>query len=126
MCGLQLLPAMLGELHHRMAVNWIRGMRASTSASVEEETMTEPFCASSPEAAKLADDEFWEKVYHRMEHEIQQEDNDPPEMVVGFCLKCGGPLVAEDYQQLRKIIDRDEELCDDCTDELQPDIEEMF
>jgi len=43
----------------------------------------------------------------------------------GHCLRCGGDLIAEDYQQLRRIIDEDRELCDDCADELLPDINAM-
>lgn len=88
---------------------------------------TEPFCASSPEAQLLSDEEFWARVYNRDDPDTWEPDpEDVPPFLVGFCLRCGEGLEAEDYQQLRVIIDQDMELCDDCTDELNPDVEETW
>lgn len=80
-----------------------------------------PFCASSPAAQAMTDDEFWDAVANYVvnpEPEYEPDDEDYPEMIVGFCLRCGGPLIAEDYQQLRHIVDCDHEICDDCADEV--------
>lgn len=85
------------------------------------------FCASSPEAQTLSEYEFWARVYDQGEQpEYEPDEDDYPEMVVGFCLRCGGGLVAEDYQQLRRIIDEDREICDDCADDQLPDAEEAW
>jgi hypothetical protein len=76
----------------------------------------------------MSDEEFWAHVYSQPERpEFEEPDyDDYPEMVVGFCLRCGSRLIAEDYQQLRWIIDQDRELCDECADSLLPDIEETM
>ena len=74
----------------------------------------------------MSDAEFWERVFAYREHGLDEFAYvDPPEMLVGWCLRCGCALLAEDYQQLRIIIDEDRELCDDCADELTevPDYE---
>ena len=88
-----------------------------------------PFCASSPEAQALSDDKFWEKVYDSFQPPGDYDDLPWDEMgpcLVGNCLRCGAGLFAEDYQQLRTIIDEDHEICDDCADELKPDLEEIY
>lgn len=86
-----------------------------------------PFCASSVTARDMSDEEFWAHVYDQGEKpEFEPDEEDYPEMVVGLCLRCGGRLIAEDYQQLRWIIDQDRELCDECADALLPDVEETW
>jgi len=87
--------------------------------------MTEPFCASSPTARSMSDEDFWAHVYNRPGPYYDVEEVEI-EFCVGFCLRCGEGLFAEDYQQLRIIIDEDRELCDDCADALLPDIEETW
>ena len=86
-------------------------------------------CPEHDMRAAMTDEEFWDHVarQHAPDHEPDHEPDpeDYPEMIVGWCLRCGGNLIAEDYQQLRRIIDEDRELCDDCADELLPDIEAM-
>lgn len=86
----------------------------------------EPFCASSAVAAQMSDEEFWAHVFPQPESREEPDIDDYPELVVGFCLRCGGNLIAEDYQQLRWIIDQDRELCDECADALLPDVEETY
>ena len=67
----------------------------------------------------MSDEEFWNRVYAYREHGLDEFAYiDPPEMLVGWCLRCGCALLAEDYQQLRHIIETDMELCDDCADEI--------
>lgn len=88
--------------------------------------MNDPFCASSPEAQLLSDNEFWARVYPNQGQDHEPDDEDVPPFLVGFCLRCGCGLEAEDYQQLRRIVDQDEELCDDCTEETRPDVEDIW
>ena len=76
--------------------------------------------------AGMNDEEFWAHVFSKDDIPHEPEAEDYPEMIVGWCLRCGANLIAEDYQQLRRIIDEDRELCDDCADELLPDMEETF
>jgi len=80
---------------------------------------TEPFCASSEEARSLSEEEFWHRVFYWQNHQepdYQWDDIGPAP--VGFCLRCGGTITAEDYQQLRRIVEEDHEICDDCADEV--------
>lgn len=86
--------------------------------------MAEPFCASSPEAAVLSDEEFWAKVYPQPEQDWEPDIDDYPEMVVGYCLRCGSVIMVEDYEEARELIDADCEICEGCTDELLPDLED--
>lgn len=90
--------------------------------------MTKPFCASSVTARQMSDEDFWAHVFNQGPRpEFEEPDyDDYPELVVGLCLRCGENLIAEDYQQLRRIIDEDRELCDECADALLPDVEETF
>lgn len=74
----------------------------------------------------MTDEEFWGHVLgtRAEEHDVEPDEEDYPEMIVGFCLRCGGNLIAEDYQQLRQIIDEDREICDDCADDMLPDLDD--
>ena len=82
-------------------------------------------CPEHDMRAAMTDDEFWDHVYRQDAPDHYPDFDDCPQMVVGHCLRCGANLIAEDYQQLRRIIDEDRELCDDCADELLPDIDVM-
>lgn len=92
----------------------------ATSSMTTGVPMTEPFCASSPAAQAMSDKEFWAKVYPDTSDDwvdtLAWDEFGPAP--VGFCLRCGGTIYAEDYQQLRAIIDCDHEICDDCADEV--------
>lgn len=87
------------------------------------------FCASSPEAQALSDSEFWERVQDSYQPPGDYDDLPWDEMglcLVGTCLRCGAGLFAEDYQQLRFIVDHDRELCDDCASELEPETDDPW
>lgn len=86
--------------------------------------MRGPFCASSPEAAALSDGEFWARVYPQPEEPEPWTYEDPPEIVIGHCLRCGSIMGVEDYEEAMDLILADCELCDICTDDLLPDLED--
>jgi len=78
-----------------------------------------PFCASSPEAQAMTDDEFWDAVYHtqlvdeadaleRMIDEINHET------WVIDCVRCGRSVEVD--EDTRADRERDA-FCDDCSAE---------
>lgn len=85
--------------------------------------MTESFCPSSADAQAMTDDEFWAAVADSMgprEEEVDEpDDEDFPEILAGQCLRCGGWIVVEDYEELQALRDADaDSLCGDCADEV--------
>lgn len=73
-----------------------------------------PFCASSPEARNLSDDEFWAKVYQNLDTGPDYDVEDSLPTPESFCLRCGRAIWAEDT-----------EFCEDCVDEVR-EVDETF
>lgn len=83
------------------------------------------FCASSAEAAKLSDEEFWASVYgvtddERVAMEAEAEAEWDREVWVIHCARCG--RFAEVDETERADRERDA-FCDDCADEHLPDFD---
>ena len=81
-----------------------------------------PFCASSPAAQLLTDDEFWAAVYPQPEHDYEPDMDDWPELVTTQCVKCQQGIKVKDYEEA--IERQDESFCDDCADEMADELEE--
>ena len=82
-------------------------------------------CLYTAIRAAMTDEEFWEHVYPQNVPDYEPDPEDEPTLWVGNCYRCGSMLIVEDYEDARKVIDEDRELCDDCTDELLPDTDAM-
>lgn len=85
--------------------------------------MTErPFCASSPEAQLLSDDDFWAAVYPQPEERDEPDMDDWPELVTTQCVRCQTGIRVADYEEA--VERQDESFCDDCADEMADELEE--
>ena len=82
-------------------------------------------CPYTAIRAAMTDDEFWAHVYPQDVPDYEPDPEDEPALWVGNCYRCGSMLIVEDYEDARKVIDEDREICDDCADELLPDIDVM-
>lgn len=52
--------------------------------------MSEPFCASSPEAALLSDSEFWDRVFNRDDPaDFDPYEGEPGPVDIAPCPECG-------------------------------------
>jgi hypothetical protein len=82
-----------------------------------------PFCASSPEAQLLSDEDFWAAVYPQPEDRDEPDVDDCPDWVIGQCLRCQSGIRVEGYEEAMER--RDEWFCDDCADEMADELEEV-
>ena len=84
-----------------------------------------PFCASSPEAQLLSDDDFWAAVFpNQGDPDWEPDPDDYPEMWIAQCIRCGGRITVESYEEA--VERQDEALCDNCADELLPDEDALY
>jgi hypothetical protein len=83
-----------------------------------------PFCASSPEAQLLSDEDFWAAVFPQPDERDEPDPDDCPDMVIGQCIRCQGGIRVESYEEA--VERQDEALCDDCADELLPDEDALY
>lgn len=71
---------------------------------------TDVFCASSPEAAAMSDEEFWDHVYPQPD----EDEIDLPDCWAIHCLRCGRWVEVD--EETRTDRERDA-FCDDCAEE---------
>lgn len=83
----------------------------------------EVFCASSPAAQLLSDEDFWAAVYPQPDDRYEPDPDDCPDMTTAPCVRCGRGIRVDDYEEA--IARQDESFCDDCADEMADELEEV-
>jgi len=82
-----------------------------------------PFCASSPEAQLLSDEDFWAAVYPQPDHDDEPDPDDYPDLTTTNCARCGQGIIVIDWEEACER--QDESFCDDCADEMTPEQENV-